>query len=384
VETDRANNEVTAGDTMNLKVTVTNHGTSTLYRLLAVTKSEDPLFDGKQLAIGKLEPGKSRTVSAPAGWCDFKGHKVGSTTAPPKDAPRVCPIPKDTLMRADGVKFHFDEARGHAPPDAELRATVKSLERPVFAYSYEIIDNRHGNGDGRAQKGEGLTMYLTIRNIGKGRSFETMANLRNLSGEGLLLHDGRFDVSNMAPGESKRVAFTFDIEPPLPDPEAKVELSVRDDDLRESVVEKVRIPVVDPLVVASGGGASRAKAGGADLVNEPDATGRVFGRLPAGAGAPVLGTRSRVRGTSNPKAPRRPRWPSKTRWPTRPRPSRSPSPSSRRATPTRSCAGSPATMRGFWTRSSSSGCARCFIARTTTGRTPRRCRSRPTFRSDLG
>lgn len=290
VETDRANNEVAAGETMNLKVTVTNRGPTTLYRLLSVTKSEDPLFDGRQLAIGKLEPGKSRTVSAPAGWCDFKGHKVGSTTAPPKDAPRVCPIPKDTLMRADGVKFHFDEARGHAPADAELRATVKSLERPVFAYSYEIIDNRRGNGDGRAQKGEGLTMYLTIKNIGKGRSFETMANLRNLSGEGLLLHDGRFDVSNMAPGESKRVAFTFDIEPQLPDPEAKIELSVRDDDLRESVVEKVRIPIADALVVASGGGASRARAGGADLVNEPDAAGRVFGRLPAGAAAPVLGT----------------------------------------------------------------------------------------------
>ena len=45
-------------------------------------------------------------------------------------------------MRADGVKVHFEEARGHAPADAEIRATVKSLERPVFAYSYEIIDNR--------------------------------------------------------------------------------------------------------------------------------------------------------------------------------------------------------------------------------------------------
>ena len=60
--------------------------------------------------------------------------------------------------------------------------------------------------------------------VGKGRSFRTMANLRNLSGEGLLLHDGRFDLSNMMPGDSKRVAFTFDIEPQLQDPEAKVEL----------------------------------------------------------------------------------------------------------------------------------------------------------------
>jgi carboxyl-terminal processing protease len=289
VETDRPNNEVTAGEMMTLKVTVTNHGPSTLYRLFAVTKSEDPLFDGKQLAIGKLEPGKTRTATAPTGWCDFKGHKIGSTGQLPKDAPRICPIPKDALMRADGVKFHFEEARGHAPPDAELRATVKSLDRPVFAYSYEIIDNRHGNGDGRAQKGEGLTMYLTVKNEGKGRSYETMANLRNLSGEGLLLHDGRFDISNMTPGETRRVAFTFDVEQPS-DPEAKVELSIRDDDLREGVVEKVRIPIEEPLTVSPGSGVATARALGTDLVNEPSPAGRAFGRLPAGGSATILGT----------------------------------------------------------------------------------------------
>jgi carboxyl-terminal processing protease len=290
VETDRANNEVTAGDAMSLKLTVTNKGPAPLYRLFAVTKSEDPLFDNKELVIGKLEPGKSRAATAPAGWCDFKGHKVGSTTQLPKDTPRVCIIPKEALMRADGVKLHFEEARGHTPADAELRVTVKSLERPVFAYSYEIIDNRRGNGDGRAQKGEAFTMYLTVKNVGKGRSYDTMANLRNLSGEGLLLHDGRFDLSNMMPGDTKRVAFTFDVEPQLQDPEVKLELSIRDEDLREGVDEKVRIPIVDPTAVTPAGGAQHAKAGGADLFNEPDASGRVFARLPAGVAAMTTGS----------------------------------------------------------------------------------------------
>ncbi len=203
------------------------------------------------------------------------------------------PIPKDALTRADGVKFHFEEARGRAPADAEMRATITALERPIFAYTYEIVDNRKGNGDGRVQKGEGLTMYLTVKNVGKGRSFEqTQANLRNLSGDGLLLHDGRFDISNMMPGEMRRVAFTFDVEPSLADPEAKVELTIRDDDLREEVDEKVRIPVVDPIPVAAGGGTQHARAGGADLVNEPDAAGRVFARLPANAAVTVLGTAS--------------------------------------------------------------------------------------------
>jgi carboxyl-terminal processing protease len=117
-----------------------------------------------------------------------------------------------------------------------------------------------------------------------------MANLRNLSGDGLLLHDGRFDISDMMPNETKRVAFTFDVEPQLADPEAKVELSIRDDDLREGVVEKVKIPIAEPTSVAAASGLQRPKGNGADLFNEPDSSGRVFARLPSGGAAPVLGT----------------------------------------------------------------------------------------------
>jgi carboxyl-terminal processing protease len=290
VETDRPNNEVAAGEQISLKLTVTNHGTAPVYRLFATTKSENPLFDNKELIIGRLDPGKSRTAVAPAGWCNLKGHKVGSTAQLPKDTPRECTVPRDALMRSDGVKFHFEEARGHAPSDAELRTTVKSLDRPVFAYSYEIIDNRRGNGDGRVQRGEDVTMYLTVKNIGKGRSYETQANLHDLSGEGVLLHDGRFDISNMLPGDTKRVAFTFDVQPQLQDPEAKVQLQIRDEDLREEVDEKVRIPIVDAVSIAAAHGVAQAKASGADLRNEPDAQGRVFARLTAGNAVTVIGS----------------------------------------------------------------------------------------------
>ena len=73
-------------------------------------------------------------------------------------------------------------------------------------------------------------MYLTVKNVGKGRSFETQANLRNLSGDGLLLHDGRFDISNMQPGDVKtRGVHASTCEPALADPEAKVQLQIRDE-----------------------------------------------------------------------------------------------------------------------------------------------------------
>ena len=137
---------------------------------------------------------------------------------------------------------------------------MKALERPLFAYSYQIADDRKGNGDGKVQKGEHLTMYLSVKNVGKGKSFETQANLRNLSGDGLLLHEGRFDISNMQPGEVKKVAFTFDVESPLADPEAKVELSIADRDLRETVVEKVRMPIAVPTPLSTASGTMKARS----------------------------------------------------------------------------------------------------------------------------
>jgi carboxyl-terminal processing protease len=287
LETDRPGNEVNAGDPMHLKVTVTNKGTVTLNRLAAVTKSDNALYDNKELVIGKLEAGKTKTASIPLGWCEVEGRKAGSTAVLPTNAPRTCKIPRDTLSRQDGIGVRFDEARGRAPAAQSLRVAVKALERPLFAYSYQIADARKGNGDGKVQKGEHLTLYLSVKNVGKGKSFETQVNLRNLSGDGLLLHEGRFDISNMQPGEVKKVAFTFDVESALADPEAKVELSIADRDLRETVVEKVRMPIAVPTSLTAANGSMKAKNGGATLYEAADATSRTFGRLGAGTGVTV-------------------------------------------------------------------------------------------------
>jgi carboxyl-terminal processing protease len=290
VETDRPNNEVNAGEPVNLKVTVTNKGTAPLFRLNAVTKSDNPMFDQKELVIGKLEPGKSKTASVPLGWCEVEGRKPGQTAPLPKDAPRICRVPRDALTRQDGITVKFDEARGRTPAKTEARVSIKAAERPVFAYSFQIVDSRKGNGDGRVQKGEQLTMHVTVKNVGRGRSFETQANLRNLSGDGLLLRDGRFDISNMMPGDTKRIAFTFDVESQLADNEAKIELSIADRDLRETVVEKVRMPIASAAQISASTGPMRAKAGGAKLYESPDATARVFARLPQGTAANAMGT----------------------------------------------------------------------------------------------
>jgi carboxyl-terminal processing protease len=282
VETDRAESEVTAGEPMTLRVTVKNDGKLPVFRVRASTKSDNGFLDNKELIFGKINPGQAKTATAPLGWCDVEGRKPGTLSPVAANAPRVCRIPKESVTRSDGVKVKFDATGGHAPADAELRATIHGLERPVFSYAYQLVDNRSGNGDGRVQRGEAVTMYLSVKNVGRGRSYETQANLRNLSGDGLLLRDGRFDISNMLPGDVRKVAFTFDVGQQLPDNEAKVELSVGDRDLREVVSEKIKVPIEPAVALVAAPGVVHAGTQGAVLLDEPQPNAHPFGKLGSG------------------------------------------------------------------------------------------------------
>jgi len=188
------------------------------------------------------------------------------------------------------VRVRFFAEGGAAPRDAEFRPTVQSLPRPLFAYAYQIADNRNANGDGQVQRGEGLTIYLTVKNVGIGKSYETQANLRNLTGDGLYLRAGRFELPSMAPGDVREVAFTFDVLDALSDNFAKVELSVSDRDLRVVSSEKLVIPVSrSGLSIAQANG--KALADGAIAVRaQPIAGSIAFGEIAKGTVVDKLGT----------------------------------------------------------------------------------------------
>ena len=180
--------------------------------------------------------------------------------------------------------MRFFAEGGLAPADPELRPTVMSLPRPVFAYAYQVVDNRPGNGDGQLARGEGATVYLTVKNVGRGRSYETQANLRNLTGDGLLLHGGRFDISNMAPGDTRQVAFTFDVLESLADNLVTVEVSVADRDLRVVSNEKVVLPVTKSgLFINKSQGKVTTTNGPVPVRGQPVAQAPLVGELEKGA-----------------------------------------------------------------------------------------------------
>jgi carboxyl-terminal processing protease len=290
VTTSRPNDTVTAGDPLTLNVSVKNNAKVPAYQVRAVTKSDGPYWDEKELAFGLIKPGETRTASVPLGFCDIEGRKPGSTKPLPEDAKRACNVPRDAELRSDVVNVRFFTEGAEAPRDAVTRVTVNALPRPIFAYNYQIVDNRPGNGDGQIQLGEGVTVYFNVKNVGKGPSYETQANLRNVTGDGLLLHAGRFDVSNMKPGDVRNVAFTFDVLNTLVENNVNVEFSVTDRDLRVISSEKAKLPLSQgPLPIVRSGGLLSI-SGQVAVRGQPTFTAPVVGQIEKGSILERLGT----------------------------------------------------------------------------------------------
>ncbi len=265
-----------AGDPFALRVRVTNTGSAPLYRLTGTTKSDYRLFNGRELVFGRVNPGETKEWTTTLGVC---------TTDSETDR-RVCALPKDTPARADGIRIEFEELHGHTPPPAEVRTRVEALPRPQFAYSLHVVDDVRANGDGRLQRGEHGSLYLHVRNVGEGRSYATHANLRNLSGRGVLLRDGRFRIDDMQPGEERVVHFTFEVLDDFERDEAKLEVSVIDADLRESVTEKVEVPVAGAAEDPHPRRGRVYLADGSVIHSRPEAESPVVARVVGGV-APV-------------------------------------------------------------------------------------------------
>jgi carboxyl-terminal processing protease len=250
---------LTAGQKASVSVSVTNHGTSPLLRLLATSRSDFRPLEDKELAFGRVDPGQTIERSF-----EFK-------------------VPKDALSRMDDVIFSFEEAGGRAVPSTGLRFEVEALPQPHFAYSVQMVDIEGGNGDGALQVGEKVQLIVDIDNVGEGKSLSTYATLKSLSGKQIFLLRGREKIGEMPAGEQRQAVFEFEVRPGFTDPRARFELAMMDVDLRVYVVEKLQIPIAEPRPVVDLAPATVASATGAPVREAPDPQARVVARLLPGA-----------------------------------------------------------------------------------------------------
>ncbi|HVY55826.1 MAG TPA: MXAN_5808 family serine peptidase [Thermodesulfobacteriota bacterium] len=230
-----------AGDKIGISVEVENTGKEPLYRLLATTKSENSAFEGKELIFGKLNPGEKRS------W---------KTTFE---------IPKWALTREDWVTLKFEDGNDSHVPDYKFSVNTHGLERPLYAFNYEIVDDGRygssGNGNGIPESGEIVSFVANVKNVGQGNSEKTVLTLKNNSGDKIFLEKGRAEFENLKPGDTREAAFTFDVN--NMDSPIDLELQIVDDVFKEGLIGKALIP-------GNTEGAAFKKTDGAVTVAEAD------------------------------------------------------------------------------------------------------------------
>lgn len=211
-----------AGEKGDITVKVTNTGSEPVYRLAAVTESDNSALKGKELVFGKLEPGESREWSV------------------------TFDIPRWMSSRNDEIRLKFSTPWQKDIPEHGFEITTVAAERPSFSYNYEIIDdgrlNTSGNGDGRLQEGETAALLFRTKNTGDGTALNTVVNLKNLSGDRIFLDTGRIEFDTIEPGEKKSGVFFFRVNDASGDIE--FDLQIIEESLREAQVKTITIPVV--------------------------------------------------------------------------------------------------------------------------------------------
>lgn len=212
--------EFKAGDKGSVTVSVTNKGREPIYRLIAATYSDNPIFNGKELIFGKLLPAQTRK------WkMNFE-------------------IPKWVNTRNDKIDLKFFQTDNLELPEYSFDITTIGNEKPLFAYNFEIVDDGRsgstGNGNGKPENDEMFSLVFNIKNVGLGASDKTIVTLKNLSGDTVFLERGRFEFSEFIPGTSNTAPFLFKIiDKNIKD--IKFELTIIDEVFREVLTSKIDI-----------------------------------------------------------------------------------------------------------------------------------------------
>lgn len=267
LSTDREGHRAQAGETLTLRAHLRNLGDTPLHRMHAVTKSEDPDFRGQEFFFGRVGPGEERTWEVPV------------------------ELAKSERSRTDSITLELFSGDSEAPlASSVLLAEIVQQSRPQFTYSWQIIDDQGGNGDGLLQRGEAVEMRVTVRNLGPGEAREVSTGLTNLSGEGVLLERGRQKVESIPAGGSATANFSFRVQPKLTEDRIKVRIDVLDTAVRTGVEEEFEItvrPKGSPLQTAQGH--VSAMTGGVELRGGASEESPLLGRLPEKRSLTVLG-----------------------------------------------------------------------------------------------
>ncbi|MGM0596815.1 MAG: MXAN_5808 family serine peptidase [Myxococcota bacterium] len=170
-----------AGDWLKVRIRVSNQGKSPVYRLRAVLHSTNPRLDNHEVIFGKLAPSSSLIRKT------------------------MVKVPQGVSSRTDTLKVnlwsHLEKIKG----STSTRLKIKGNPDPRINLNYRFIDKI--KQDGILEKDEIGKFIVKVKNVGKGATGEARMTLKNLTGHQLDFIKSRAILSNLKPGQSRKVVF---------------------------------------------------------------------------------------------------------------------------------------------------------------------------------
>lgn len=143
------------GSTVALRLSVTNSGPGTAYRVSAKTKSGFEPIDGADVWFGRIKPGKTSV----------------------KDVEFV--LPGKSTASEEVLLIAFDEANGHAPMEVTQHLSIRAAEHPVLDVSCALGGRVNLENPKRpvADSGETMTVACAIKNTGSRPAMNTSVSV---------------------------------------------------------------------------------------------------------------------------------------------------------------------------------------------------------------
>ncbi len=218
---------VEAGGDLTLVMTVTNRGSRPVYRVRGTTNSDDPLFDNRELVIGKVDPGQTRS------W------------------PLRVRVPLWAPARTSVVSLDvFADETALEGLRRETVVAVREQPLPRLAWSWAVRDEGKLT-DGVLSPGEKVRLDVWVRNVGPGAARELRLRLKNESGAAIFLERGKSTLKDgLAPGAWATARFVFRVRELPDDGWAAFNLFALDSKLREFLQFPLRLRAIAPPALA--------------------------------------------------------------------------------------------------------------------------------------
>ncbi len=213
--------KVFAGDKLKLTVSISNKGKGDMFRVRGISESKNIFIDKLEFVFGKIPSGETKSYT------------------------KTVEIPKNMIDREDEVKIVFNESNENAPEDLNGIVRINRLNRPKFAYSYQISDKaeegKTGNNDGLIQKNEDIKMRLFIKNTGKSTAEKTAVSLKNISEEEIFVSKGMAEIEELLPGETKSVDMELKIKEGVSIDKFDLDIIIRESTFGEFILNNVTL-----------------------------------------------------------------------------------------------------------------------------------------------